>query len=101
MSDFISINTLESMVSITRFNKGEAGKIFAEVEKEGMKVVIKNNNPCCILLSTAQYYKLVELAEKEERRQEIKRRLNNVGELEDVEEDIDIGVGKGIFSKGI
>ncbi len=44
-------NLLKSMVPISRFNKGEAGKIFDEVEEEGVKVVLKNNAPACVLVS--------------------------------------------------
>ena len=33
---------MESVVPISRFNKGEAGKIFEEVAKSGTKIVVKN-----------------------------------------------------------
>ena len=38
---------LKSMVPISRFNKGEARKIFDVVNEEGIKVVLKNNSPAC------------------------------------------------------
>ena len=38
--DFINASTImRSIVPITRFNRGEANKIFDEVESSGMKIV--------------------------------------------------------------
>ena len=55
------LGTINSIVPITRFNKGEAGKVFDEVEKNGIKIVVKNNKPACILLSPEQYETLMEM----------------------------------------
>lgn len=52
---------LKTMVPISRFNKGEANKIFDEVETEGTKIVVKNNKPACVLISLAQYESLMEM----------------------------------------
>ena len=41
--------TMNMFVPISRFNKGEAGKIFKEVAEKGMKIVLKNNEPECVL----------------------------------------------------
>lgn len=67
---------MESMVPISRFNKGEAGKIFEEVAKSGTKIVVKNNKPTCVLVEPKRYAELMEmvedvllLAEAEERMQ--------------------------------
>ena len=51
---------IENTVSISMFNKGLAGKIFAEVRDFGAKVVIKNNTPECVLLSPDEYIKLLD-----------------------------------------
>lgn len=56
----LQIEALDSMVPITRFNKGEAGKIFEEVERTGMKIAIKNNQPACILLPVNEYREIIE-----------------------------------------
>lgn len=56
----LQIEVLDSMIPITRFNKGEAGKIFEEVEKTGMKIAIKNNQPACILLPVGEYKEIIE-----------------------------------------
>lgn len=50
---------LKSMIPITRFNKGEATKIFEEVEQTGPKIVVKNNKPACVLISPSQYESLM------------------------------------------
>ena len=55
------MNIMNSMVPISRFNKGEASKIFDEVESSGTKIVVKNNQPACVLLSPAQYESLMEM----------------------------------------
>lgn len=55
------LNIINSMVPISRFNKGEANKIFDEVASSGTKIVIKNNRPACVLLSPAQYESLMEM----------------------------------------
>ena len=52
------VGMMNAMVPITRFNKGEASKIFDEVESSGIKIVVKNNKPACVLLSPAQYENL-------------------------------------------
>ena len=50
----------ENVVSVSRFNKGEAGKIFTEVKSVGQKFVFKNNMLECVLLSPAQYDEFME-----------------------------------------
>ena len=55
------VGIMNAMVPITRFNKGEASKIFDEVESSGIKIVVKNNKPACVLLSPAQYENLMEM----------------------------------------
>lgn len=52
---------LRAMIPISRFNKGEANKIFEEVESTGTKIVVKNNKPACVLISPAQYESLMEM----------------------------------------
>ena len=61
MNNTSVIDIMNAMIPITRFNKGEAGKIFDEVEQSGAKIVIKNNKPACILLSPERYSELMEM----------------------------------------
>ncbi|MDR0446252.1 MAG: type II toxin-antitoxin system Phd/YefM family antitoxin [Oscillospiraceae bacterium] len=51
---------LDALVPITRFNRGESGKIFDEVKAAGCKVVVKNNVPTCVLISPERYKELME-----------------------------------------
>ena len=61
MNNMSIVGMMNSMIPITRFNKGEATKIFDEVETSGTKIVVKNNKPACVLLSPAQYENLMEM----------------------------------------
>ena len=56
-------NVLKNIVSISMFNKGMAGKIFSDVKKGNTKIVMRNNEPECILLSPDEYIKLKEAIE--------------------------------------
>ena len=46
---------MNRIVPITRFNKGEASKIFEEIKTDGTKVVLKNNDPVCVLITPDEY----------------------------------------------
>ena len=50
----------DHIVPITRFNKGEANKIFDEVSRDGFRYVVKNNQVKCILISPEAYDKLMD-----------------------------------------
>lgn len=101
-------NILNSIIPISRFNKGEAGKIFDEVNESGTKIVVKNNKPTCILITPEKYEEMIEtiencnlLVEAEKRikhaqnsdfisHEEIKKEFNiGKDELEDVEVKIE------------
>lgn len=61
MNNMSVVGMMNSMIPITRFNKGEATKIFDEVELTGTKIVVKNNKPACVLISPSQYERLMEM----------------------------------------
>lgn len=66
MLGFISpsiTDILKGIVPISRFNRGEAGKIFDELGQAGVKVVLKNNEPVAVLVSPEQYELMVETLE--------------------------------------
>jgi len=56
-------NTLDSLIPISRFNKGEANKIFDEVKESGCKIVVKNNVPACVLITPERYKEIIEMME--------------------------------------
>ena len=65
MKVFHIADMLDSLVPISRFNKGEANKIFEEVKESGCKIVVKNNVPACVLLTPEAYQEMLELIENQ------------------------------------
>ena len=64
MLDNISVSDiLNAIVPISRFNKGEANKIFDEVNSSGFKIVVKNNKPTCVLITPERYGEMMETIE--------------------------------------
>ena len=55
-----TVNLLDSIIPISQFNKGQANKIFSDVKKSGIKIVVKNNIPECILMSPQNYQRMME-----------------------------------------
>lgn len=51
---------LNSFVPVSRFNKGEASQIISEVKNDGIKFVVQNNAPECVILSLKSYQKILE-----------------------------------------
>lgn len=72
-----TINALDSTVSISLFNKGQAGRIFDSVRKEGPKLVLKNNEPECVLIDPKEYIKMVDELEDMKLMEETARRLKH------------------------
>jgi len=61
ISNILRRNILDSLIPISRFNKGEAAKIFDEVRLSGFKVVVKNNTPTCVLLTPEIYKEMLDI----------------------------------------
>lgn len=53
-------NIINAIIPISRFNKGEASKIFEEVLEAGVKIVVKNNKPTCVLVAPDEYQKMLD-----------------------------------------
>jgi len=70
---------MRSMVPVSRFNKGEAAKIFDEVTQTGIKIAVKNNKPTCVLLSPQRYEELLEEIEDLHLMIETEKRLDKGG----------------------
>jgi len=62
---FSTDNALNAMVPLSRFDRGEAGKIVNEVNVSGYKVIINNDAPVCVLLSLDMYNKMKDMLEDE------------------------------------
>ena len=54
------MGAIKNTIPISLFNRGSAGKIFAEVKKGNPKVVMKNNTAECVLLSPDEYVRLMD-----------------------------------------
>ena len=61
MDQMSTVGMMKKIVPISRFNKGEANKIFDDVQNTGTKIVMKNNRPACVLMSPDQYESLIEM----------------------------------------
>ncbi len=59
----INASTLQSLVSISQFSKGQATKVFDRLRDESQLVVLKNNVPVAVLLSPEEYTRLAEIEE--------------------------------------
>jgi PHD/YefM family antitoxin component YafN of YafNO toxin-antitoxin module len=73
----MAYETLNSLVSITQFNKGQASKIFDRLDKEKQLIVLKNNVPEAVILSTDEYIRLSEIEEDYRLLMQAKERLEN------------------------
>lgn len=77
IKDLYTNSLLDSLVPISRFNRGEASKIFDEVAKNGIKIVLKNNMPACVLLAPERYTELLEAVEDNALVLEAERRIKS------------------------
>lgn len=72
-------SVMESIIPITRFNRGEANRIFDEVSETGVKVVLKNNVPTCVLVDPERYETMVDALEDYALFFEAEKRIENAG----------------------
>lgn len=92
MIDQIAVSDLlNSMVPISRFNKGEANKIFDEVNASGYKVVVKNNRPTCVLMAPDKYEEMIETLEDYRLYIEAERRAHSARESEFISQEDALG----------
>jgi len=70
---------MDAIVPITRFNRGEASKIFDEVNTRGVKIVLKNNAAACVLVKPERYDEMVEALEDYALFFEAERRMKATG----------------------
>ena len=84
MDQMSTVGMMKKIVPITRFNKGEANKIFDEVQSTGTKIVMKNNRPACVLVSPEQYESLIEMLSDYLLLAEADRRMATNNEAENI-----------------
>lgn len=82
-------SAINHTVPISQFHKGMAAQIFSDVRKSGAKVVIKNNEPECVLMSPAEYMEFMdELADARLRILTLERIANGALEHTSTQEEI-------------
>ena len=81
-----SRNDSSYQLPISRFNKGEANKIFSDVKKFGTRIVVKNNVPECVLISPQVYRQMVEEYENAILSSEAEKRFSQNVEYTDHED---------------
>lgn len=59
----IDAETLNRLVSISQFSKGQAAQVFERLKSEPQLVVLKNNVPAGVLLSPAEFSRMAEIEE--------------------------------------
>lgn len=73
----MAYDTINSLVSITQFNKGQASRIFDRLSTEKQLIVLKNNIPSAVIISPEEYIRLSEIAEDYYLLTEAQARLKN------------------------
>ncbi|MEE3410513.1 MAG: type II toxin-antitoxin system prevent-host-death family antitoxin [Treponema sp.] len=53
---------MRAFVPISMLNKGGAGRIIEEVKRDGVRVIVKNNVPECVMISVEEYDNFVKEA---------------------------------------
>ncbi len=53
---------LRAFVPISALNKGGAGRVIEEVKRDGIRVIVKNNVPECVMISVEEYDNFVKEA---------------------------------------
>lgn len=65
----------KAVVPVSRFNKGEANKIFQELKQDGVKAVFKNNQIQAMLISPQVYDQLMEMLADQLLIEEVRKRV--------------------------
>ena len=89
------------IVPITRFNRGEANKIFDELKDTGVKAVLKNNVRVGVIVEPQQYDEMVELLEDYALFFEAERRMQkaaSAGFLSEKQVMQDLGISEADLS---
>lgn len=86
----VTISQIEnSIIPVSRFNKGEASKIFKEVQRDGVKAVFKNNRREAVIMSPEMYDQLIMLLEDQLLYEEAVKRLAKPGKTYSIKESMD------------
>jgi len=78
---------MDTIIPISRFNRGEANKIFEEVNDTGVKLVLKNNIPACVLVQPERYEAMIEALEDYALYFEAEQRIKDAGKNDFLSKD--------------
>lgn len=92
-TDLTANRMMNSLVPITRFNRGEANKIFDEVNVIGEKIVLKNNIPICVLMDPLHYTEIMDTLEDYALFFEAEKRMANTNITYIPEDEVLSGLG--------
>ena len=53
-------STIHHTIPISQFYKGKAAQVFAGVRESGVKLVVKDDEPECVLMSPTMYMRLMD-----------------------------------------
>lgn len=96
----VNAGTLQSLVSISQFSKGQAAKVFDRLHNEAQLVVLKNNIPAAILLSPEEFTRLSEIEENYNLLMLAQERLAN-GNIQNAMPEAEVMASLGITEKDI
>ena len=57
-------NLLDSLIPISVLNQGKAAKIIAGLDKDEVKIIVKNNEPMAAIVPISRFTELCEAEEK-------------------------------------
>ncbi len=57
-------NLLDSLIPISVLNQGKAAKIIAGLDKDEVKIIVKNNEPMAAIVPISRFAELCEAEEK-------------------------------------
>ena len=87
-------SAINRTVPISQFHKGMAAHVFSDVRKNGARIVIKNNEPECVLMSPAEYMDFMdEIADARLELLALRRIANGALEHTSSEKDVMDGFG--------
>ncbi len=93
-------SAINNTIPISLFHKGMAAQVFSDIRSSGAKVVIKNNEPECVLMSPAEYMRFMdELADSRIELLALRRIAN--GALEHTSTQKDVMDSFGITDKDL
>ena len=91
----IHASTLQSLVSISQFSKGQATQVIDRLRTEPQLIILKNNVPTAVLLSPEEFIRLSNIEEDYELLLLAQERMQN-DHMKDAKTEADVLASLGI-----